>query len=88
MRLIHSGPLLKKITILSPIVHLKPNNQPKLLNTVNKYERPVILTISGGNYRKLANVKSLDSLILLFLLFFVANVTIDSPKSMGKHRSF
>lgn len=81
MRLIHSGPLLKKVTILSPIVHAKQINHPKLLDTV-KYER---LVISGGNYRKLVSAKSRDSLILLFLLFFVANVT---PKSMRKHRSF
>ena len=83
MRLIHSGPLLKKVTILSPIVHAKQINHPKLLDTV-KYER---LVISGGNYRKLVSAKSRDSLILLFLLFFIANVTIDSP-SMRKHRSF
>ena len=84
MRLIHSGPLLKKVTILSPIVHAKQINHPKLLDTV-KYERLVILNISGGNYRKLVSAKSRDSLILLFLLFFVANFT---PKSMRKHRSF
>ena len=84
MRLIHSGPLLKKITILSPIVHAKQINHPKLLDTV-KYERPVMLIISGGSYQKLESAKSRDSLILLFLLFFVANVT---PKSMRKHRSF
>ena len=83
MRLIHSGPLLKKVTILSPIVHAKQINHPKLLDTV-KYER---LVISGGNYRKIVSAKSRDSLILLFLLFFIANVTIDSP-SMRKHRSF
>ena len=83
MRLIHSGPLLKKVTILSPIVHAKQINHPKLLDTV-KYER---LVISGGNYRKLVSAKSRDSLILLFLLFFIANVTIDSP-STRKHRSF
>ena len=86
MRLIHSGPLLKKVTILSPIVHAKQINHPKLLDTV-KYERPVMLIISGGSYQKLESAKSRDSLILLFLLFFVANVTIDSP-SMRKHRSF
>ena len=83
MRLIHSGPLLKKVTILSPIVHAKQINHTKLLDTV-KYER---LVISGGNYRKIVSAKSRDSLILLFLLFFIANVTIDSP-SMRKHRSF